>query len=104
MTEQLEARFRANHQVLVAARDRLQAAVDAGTANKRERIRLDTVRDLLTPVSTAELDASGDVVEVQRYRRFWSVDPDGQGKAVEVLGELEQARNIAVLVPGMSND
>ncbi len=104
MTEQLEARFRANHQVLVAARDRLQAAVDAGTASKQERTRLDTVRDLLTPVSIAELDASGNVAEVQRYRRFWSVDPDGQGKAVEVLGELGQARNIAVLVPGMNND
>jgi pimeloyl-ACP methyl ester carboxylesterase len=104
MVEQLEARFRANHLLLVAARDRLQAAADAGTANKHERTRLDTVKDLLTPVRTAVLDASGNVVEAQRHRRFWSVDPDGQGRAVEVLGELERARNIAVLVPGMGND
>ncbi|WP_020392180.1 alpha/beta hydrolase [Kribbella catacumbae] len=99
----LEARFRANHLLLVSARDRLQAAVDAGTANKQELTRLDTVRELLAPVSTAELDASGNVIEVQRYRRFWSVDPLGQGRAVEVLGDLSQADNLAVLVPGMGN-
>jgi pimeloyl-ACP methyl ester carboxylesterase len=103
MADELEARFEASHLRLVAARDRLRAAVDAGTASKQDRTRLDTVNALLTPVSSAEVDASGNVVSVQRYRRFLSVDPDGQGRAVEVLGDLSQARNVAVLVPGMGN-
>lgn len=103
MVDQLEARFRASHLRLVAARARLQDAVDAGTASKQDRTRLDTVNDLLTPVSSAEVDASGNVIEVQRFRRFWSVDPEGQGRAVEVLGDLGSARNIAILVPGMGN-
>ncbi|WBQ05673.1 alpha/beta hydrolase [Kribbella sp. CA-293567] len=103
MAEALEARFRACHLQLVAARDRLQARLDAEVATKHERTRLDTVNDLLTPVSSAEVDALGNVVEVQRYRRFLSVDLEGQGRAVEVLGELAAARNLAVLVPGMGN-
>jgi hypothetical protein len=103
MREQLEEQFRTNHLRLVAARDRLQALVDADAASKHERTRLDTVNDLLTPVKTAELDASGNVVSGQHYRRFLSVDPDGQGRAVEVLGDLSSAQNVAVLVPGMGN-
>jgi pimeloyl-ACP methyl ester carboxylesterase len=103
MADELEARFEANHSLLVAARDRLQAAVDADTASKQDRTRLDTVNDLLKPVLTAQVDASGNVVPVQQYRRFWSVDPERQGRAVEVLGDLESARNVALLVPGMGN-
>jgi pimeloyl-ACP methyl ester carboxylesterase len=102
--EQLEARFRASHLKLVAARDRLQAAVEAGTASDHDQTRLGTVQELLTPVSVAELDASGNVVEVQRFRQFYQVDPEGRGRAVEVLGDLRQARNVAVLVPGMGNN
>ncbi|NEA36487.1 alpha/beta hydrolase [Streptomyces sp. SID13031] len=103
MPEELETRFHANHLLLVAARDRLQAATDAGIASKQDRTRLDTVKDLLTPVSSAEVDASGNVIAVQRNRRFWSVDPEGQGRAVEVLGDLGSAQNVALLVPGMGN-
>ncbi|GAA0960302.1 hypothetical protein GCM10009554_75210 [Kribbella koreensis] len=103
MPGELDARFEANHALLVAARERLQAAVDAETASKQDRTRLDTVNDLLRPVLTAEADASGNVVPVQRYRHFWSVDVEGQGRAVEVLGDLSSARNVALLVPGMGN-
>ena len=39
-----------------------------------------------------------------RDRQFLSVHPEGQGRAVEVLGDLSRARNIAVLVPGMGNN
>ena len=100
--DQLAERYRANHARLVAARDRLQAVVDAGTATDDDRRRLDTVSELLTPV-TVTVDADGKVIEVQRPRQFLEVDPEGQGRAVEVLGDLEQAENIAVLVPGMGN-
>jgi pimeloyl-ACP methyl ester carboxylesterase len=102
-SDQLAERFRANHAVLVAARDRLQAAVDAGTASDDQRKRLDTVKDLLTPVTVTDVDAEGNVVEVQRPRQFLKVDPEGQGRAVEVLGDLPGAKHIAVLVPGMGN-
>jgi pimeloyl-ACP methyl ester carboxylesterase len=102
-SDQLAERFRANHAVLVAARDRLQAAVDAGTASDDQRKRLDTVNELLTPVTVADVDADGNVVEVQRLRQFLEVDPEGQGRAVEVLGDLQAAKNVAVLVPGMGN-
>lgn len=39
MADELEARFEANHSLLVAARDRLQAAVDADTARSRRYSR-----------------------------------------------------------------
>ncbi|MFI5691290.1 alpha/beta hydrolase [Kribbella sp. NPDC051586] len=101
--DELAERYRANHELLEAARDRLQAAADAGTADDAQRKRLATVQELLTPVSTTEVDADGNVVEVKRPRQFLKVDPEGQGRAVEVLGRLDQARNVAVLVPGMGN-
>ncbi|TCC43293.1 alpha/beta hydrolase [Kribbella sindirgiensis] len=101
--DELAERFRASHAVLVAARDRLQAAVDAGTASDDQQKRLETVKELLTPVTVSETDADGNVVEVQRPRQFYSVDPEGQGRAVEVLGDLQKAKHIAVLVPGMGN-
>jgi hypothetical protein len=50
------------------------------------------------------VDASGNVVKVQRPRQFLVVEPEGQGRAVEVLGDLDLARNIAILVPGMGNN
>jgi len=102
-SDQLAERFRANHALLVAARDRLQSAVDAETATDADKKRLATIEELLTPVTVSELDADGNVIEVQRPRQFYSVDPDGQGRAVEVLGDLQQAQNVAVLVPGMGN-
>jgi pimeloyl-ACP methyl ester carboxylesterase len=103
MSEQLAERFRANHAILVAARERLQAAVDAGTADEDQRTRLETVKELLTPVRTTAVDAAGNVVEVERPRQFLKVDPEGQGRAIEILGDLEEAENVAVLVPGMGN-
>jgi pimeloyl-ACP methyl ester carboxylesterase len=102
-SDQLAERFRANHALLVAARDRLQAAVDAKTASDADEKRLATIKELLTPVTVSEQDADGNVIEVERPRQFYSVDPDGQGRAVEVLGNLREAKNIAVLVPGMGN-
>ncbi|WP_329004391.1 alpha/beta hydrolase family protein [Kribbella sp. NBC_00709] len=101
--QDLAERYRANLELLEAARVRLQAAVDAGTASDAQRRRLDTVKELLTPVSTTEVDADGNVVEVERPRQFLKVDPEGQGRAVEVLGNVQQAKNVAVLVPGMGN-
>jgi hypothetical protein len=101
--DELAERYRANLELLEAARDRLQAASDAGTATDAERRRLATVEELLTPVTVSALDAEGNVVAVRRQRQFLKVDPDGQGRAVEVLGDVQHAKNVAVLVPGMGN-
>ncbi|MFF0339360.1 alpha/beta hydrolase [Kribbella sp. NPDC004875] len=101
--DQLAERFRANLAVLEAARGRLQAAFDAGTATAEQRKRLATVKELLAPVTVSEKDADGNVVGVQRQRQFLKVDPEGQGRAIEVLGELPKAKHVAVLVPGMGN-
>jgi hypothetical protein len=101
--DELAERYRANLELLEAARLRLQAAVDSGTADDAERRRLATVKELLTPVTESALDAEGNVVAVQRLRQFLTVDVDGQGRAVEVLGDLQHAKNVAVLVPGMGN-
>ena len=101
--DELAERYRANLELLEAARVRLQAAVDSGSASDAERRRLATVKELLTPVTESALDAEGNVVAVQRPRQFLKVDVDGQGRAVEVLGNLRHAKNVAVLVPGMGN-
>jgi hypothetical protein len=90
-------RYRANHLRLVAARDQLRSA---GATGKR----LETLDELLTPVAHAEVDASGNVVQVLRNRQFLAIHPEGQGRAVEVLGDLDSAPNIAILVPGMGNN
>ncbi|MFF1818708.1 alpha/beta hydrolase [Kribbella sp. NPDC058245] len=100
---ELASRYRENHARLLAARQQLQQAVDAGTATAHDRKRLETVTELLTPVKGTDVDANGNVIEVERPRQFLSVDPLGQGRAVEVHGDLEQAQNVAVLVPGMGN-
>ncbi|TDW61071.1 alpha/beta hydrolase [Kribbella pratensis] len=101
--DELAERYRANLELLEAARVRLQSAVDSGSASDAERRRLATVKELLTPVTESALDAEGNVVAVQRPRQFLKVDVDGQGRAVEVLGDLRHAKNVAVLVPGMGN-
>ncbi|MGW7681162.1 alpha/beta hydrolase [Kribbella sp. NPDC054772] len=101
--DQLAERFRANLAVLEAARERLQTAADDGTADDEQLKRLKTVEELLAPVTVSETDADGNVVHVQRQRQFLKVDPKGQGRAIEVLGELPKAKHVAVLVPGMGN-
>jgi pimeloyl-ACP methyl ester carboxylesterase len=37
-------------------------------------------------------------------RRFLLFDPAGDGRVAEVIGNLETARHVAVVVPGMNND
>ncbi|HRW39445.1 MAG TPA: alpha/beta hydrolase [Aquihabitans sp.] len=37
-------------------------------------------------------------------RKIWLFDPSGDGRAAEVFGDLERAQNVAVVVPGITND
>ncbi|MBQ1025832.1 alpha/beta hydrolase [Micromonospora sp. C95] len=55
------------------------------------------------PSTAAALDAAGAPYArwVAQGRQFLAFDPDGDGRAVEVLGDLASADRIAVLVPGV---
>jgi hypothetical protein len=97
-------RYRANHLRLTRFRDELRAKVDSGAGSEHDRDRLGTLDEMLTPVTELGVDASGRPVQVQRDRQFLVVEPAADGQVVEVRGDLQSARNVAILVPGMDND
>ncbi|TDW80993.1 alpha/beta hydrolase [Kribbella sp. VKM Ac-2566] len=100
-----ELRYRANHLILVAAHQRLHALVESRDATLAQRRRLATLTAMLQPAGKRlDVDADGNRVAVDVPRQFLLVDPEGQGRMIEVQGDLRTARNIAVLVPGMNND
>jgi hypothetical protein len=100
-----QLRYRANHLILVAAQQQLHALVENREATLEQRGRLVTLTEMLQPVSKRlEADADGNRVEVVEHRQYLLVDPEGQGRMIEVQGDLENAENVAVLVPGMNND
>ncbi|RZT12956.1 alpha/beta hydrolase family protein [Kribbella sp. VKM Ac-2569] len=100
-----ELRYRANHLILVAAQQRLHALVESREATLAQRRRLVTINEMLQPAGKRlDVDADGKRVEVDVPRQFLLVEPEGQGRMIEVQGDLRTARNIAVLVPGMNND
>lgn len=96
-------RYQANRLRLLTAADRLRSAVAAGRATAYQRTRLATVEELLAPVTTTGTDATGRLAPIQRDRQFLAVETTGRGRAVEVLGDLDQAAHVAVLVPGIRN-
>ncbi|WP_328989936.1 alpha/beta hydrolase family protein [Kribbella sp. NBC_01245] len=98
----VELRYYANRLRIDAERNRLTALPKP---SKDERKRLATLNEMLTPTRSLGVDpATGKRVVVEQYRQFLSVDPTRDGCAVEVLGDLDNARQVAVLVPGMGND
>ncbi len=100
-----ELRYRANHLILVAAQQRLHALVESREATLAQRRRLVTINEMLQPAGKRlDVDADGNRVEVVVPRQFLLIEPEGQGRMIEVQGDLRTARNIAVLVPGMNND
>jgi hypothetical protein len=99
-----QLRYHANHLILVAAHQRFQAVVESGKATREQRTRFDTLDEMLRPLGKRiDDDGNGNRVERPLHRQFLLVEPEGQGRMIEVLGDLEEARNIAVLVPGMNN-
>lgn len=65
-------------------------------------------RDIRRALATAERLHDGDRTRVLSAflapgRRFLAFDPRGDGRAVEVIGDLEHADRIAVVVPGADN-
>jgi hypothetical protein len=100
-----ELRYRANHLILLAGQQRLQALVESGRATLAQRRRLVTVNEMLQPAGKRlDVDADGNRVEIDVPRQFLLVELEGQGRMIEVQGDLRNAANIAVLVPGMNND
>ncbi|MET9275486.1 alpha/beta hydrolase [Kribbella sp. NPDC003557] len=101
----IELRYRSNHLILRAAQQRLHALVENRQATLAQRRRLVTLNEMLKPARTRlDVDDDGNRVEVEVPRQFLLVDPEGQGRMIEVQGDLRTAKNIAVLVPGMNND
>lgn len=98
-----ELRYRANRQRITRARDGLQTIDDAGSASKRDKRRLATLNEMLTPVREVTTGPDGRRLAVFRHRQFLSVETEGQGRFVEVRGDLSQARRVALMVPGMGN-
>jgi hypothetical protein len=100
-----ELRYRANRLILESAQQRLHALVESRDATLTQRRRLVTLNEMLKPAGRhLGVDADGKRVEVDVPRQFLLVEPEGQGRMIEVQGDLRTARNIAVLVPGMNND
>jgi hypothetical protein len=75
-------RYRANAEAIRREIARLEAA---GVADDDARLR--KLRELDDP-----------------DRHFLLFDPEGDGRAAEVFGDLTSARHVAVVVPGMNND
>ncbi len=96
-------RYRANHLRLVEAHDRLRAKL--GSASKDEVTRFNTLSEMLRPVGQRlDVDADGNRIVAPVHRQFLLAEPEGQGRMVEVLGDLAAADRVSVLVPGMNNN
>ncbi|WP_329216828.1 alpha/beta hydrolase family protein [Streptomyces sp. NBC_01485] len=75
----------------------------------RQQIRLERARMHDTRLTPSGQQLAGR--RMQRYesmsgadRQILAFDPDGSGRAAEVLGSLEQAERISVVVPGVDTD
>jgi hypothetical protein len=98
-------RYRASQLILVESQKRLRALVDRGEASPEQRRRLETVDEMLRPVSKGlAVGPDGRRVTLYGPRQYLSVQVEGQGRMIEVLGDLETARNVVVLIPGLGND
>jgi hypothetical protein len=58
---------------------------------------------MLVPVRELTTGPDGRRLVSHRHRQFLSVETEGQGRAVEVHGDLSRARQVALAVPGMGN-
>ena len=111
-------RFRANHHLAVRYFDDLQRIRRVLTGTHRGfGWTTEDLLNLLRPTialpsgwsgaqQLADLDQR--IADAERWaiegHHFLRFDPAGDGKVVEVLGDLETSRHIAVVVPGIAND
>lgn len=88
------------------------ASLDAVTANALARTHPELVGNADgAPVALRYLANEIRIRADERFahlleggRRFLLFDPSGDGRLAEVFGNLETARHVAVVVPGMNND
>ncbi|WP_165989404.1 alpha/beta hydrolase [Streptomyces sp. YIM 98790] len=75
-----------------------------GEAEAGERARLENKR--LTQAGRRAVNRRANRYESLRTprRQILAFDPDGRGRAAEVLGDLDRAQRITVIVPGVDND
>ncbi|SFC67121.1 Alpha/beta hydrolase [Streptomyces aidingensis] len=73
-------------------------------AEAEERTRLDNKR--LTSAGRRAVNRRANRYASLRrpHRQILAFDPDGRGRAAEVLGDLHRAERITVIVPGIDND
>ena len=67
---------------------------DVNPASESDTERLAWLRDRLATLEGLVDDG----------RQIWVFDPAGDGRVAEVLGDLEEADTVAVVVPGITND
>lgn len=100
-----QLRYRASLLILDQGRQQLQALVESKQATTAQKRRLETLDEMLQPVSQGLVATpDGQRVHVFGPRQFLYAEVEGQGRMIEVLGDLEKARNVVVLIPGMNND
>ncbi|MGW2817732.1 alpha/beta hydrolase [Streptomyces sp. NPDC001415] len=84
-------------------------------AYKRTKDRVETLRSFLNPRLKKAMDGNGRIVDVEVARQFLVFDahfgstadpkasPFPDGRVAEVVGDLENAKNVAFRVPGITN-
>jgi hypothetical protein len=99
-------RYAANRILINRHLARLREAVDAGGADSGSGGGVPTSSPSFQDAVAAAYAHAID--ELQRWlaedRQILLFDPRGDGRAVEVFGDLETARNVAIIVPGARND
>ncbi|TDX08396.1 alpha/beta hydrolase family protein [Kribbella sp. VKM Ac-2566] len=100
----IELRYRANHLRLTRDRNELLAKSTAGEPSGHDEQRLRTLNRLMTPITELGTDQVGRPIPIQRERQFLALDNDGDGKVVEVFGDLRTARNVATSINGIRVD
>jgi len=109
----LAVRYEANRWLMGYEIDRLAAQQDANLRRiEQEQAQRQSSRQAATTaIAWLERENQSIDTKIKRFsswaapdRQFLLFDPKGAGRVAEVHGDLDAAANLAVVVPGMSND
>ncbi len=110
-----DVRYEANRRRITAEIERSQAEVDELQGEVDDRSRWDRFGDWVgdhNPGSESDTERLAWLKDrlatleglVEDGRQIWHFEPSGDGQVAEVLGDLEAADTVAVVVPGITND